>query len=380
MLFTLEALEAKRGDCLMLHYGTAKNPQLIVIDGGPAGVFAGSLRPRLEELKAERSPDDALPINLLMVSHIDEDHINGVLALVKMLTGLKAKKKERPFEIEEVWHNSFEDLTDDHAAASVAAVAAAAAAPSFNARGNQEAAMVLASVNQGRQLRDELVNLGCGVNTGFKTKLVMVRDQEKSRDMPFDPLTLTVIGPHEDRVRALQEEWAKQVQKLGVAQAAAFADKSVFNLSSIIVLAKMGKKTMLLTGDARGDHVLEGLERAGLLKKGKLHVDLLKCPHHGSDRNVATEFFRAVTADNYVISADGKHGNPDTATLQMLSEARGDDEFTLHLTNLTLPEDEDPKRLVKFFAKEKKAGKNYEVVGRKDKALSISVDLGDESL
>jgi len=380
MLFTLEALEAKRGDCLMLHYGTAKDPQLVVIDGGPAGVFASSLRPRLDELKDDRSPDGPLPISLLMVSHIDDDHINGVLELVKMLTRLKAKEKERPYEIEEVWHNSFEDLTDEHAAASVAAVAAAAAAPSFNLRGNHDATMVLASVNQGRQLRDELNNLECGVNSGFKSKLVMVRDQEKSRDVDFDKLTLTVIGPHEDRVRALQEEWAKQVQKLGIAEAAAFADKSVFNLSSIIVLAKMGKKTMLLTGDARGDHVLEGLERAGLLKKGKLHVDLLKCPHHGSDRNVATEFFRAVTADNYVISADGKHGNPDTAMLKMLSEARGEDEYTLYLTNLTLPEDEDPKRLVKFFAKEKKAGKNYEVVGRSGKALSVSIDLGDESL
>ena len=63
-------------------------------------------------------------------------------------------------------------------------------------------------------------------------------------------------------------------------------DKSVFNLSSIVVLADSGGRRMLLTGDARGDHVLDGIEAAGLFKDDRLHVDLLKLPHHGSDRNV----------------------------------------------------------------------------------------------
>jgi len=50
MLFTLEALQAKHGDSLLLHYGKPKAPKLIVIDGGPAGVYKASLRPRLAEL------------------------------------------------------------------------------------------------------------------------------------------------------------------------------------------------------------------------------------------------------------------------------------------------------------------------------------------
>ena len=46
---------------------------------------------------------------------------------------------------------------------------------------------------------------------------------------------------------------------------------------------------MLLTGDVRGDHVVSGLQRANLLPGGKAHVDILKIPHHGSDRTVDTE-------------------------------------------------------------------------------------------
>jgi beta-lactamase superfamily II metal-dependent hydrolase len=155
--------------------------------------------------------------------------------------------------------------------------------------------------------------------------------------------------------------------------AAAFLDESVFNLSSLVVLAEAGGKRMLLTGDARGDHVLKGLTGAGLLKTGTIHVDLLKLPHHGSDRNVETDFFRQITADHYVVSANGKFGNPEVSTLQMISAARGKDKYTVHLTNRE-------KRLEKFFASEKSKGKKYDVVFRDEEELSLWVDLGDDAL
>jgi hypothetical protein len=151
------------------------------------------------------------------------------------------------------------------------------------------------------------------------------------------------LGPRETNVEALNAAWDKEIQRMGLAvdatRAAEYADKSVFNLSSLIVLAEMpgqsGKPSrMLLTGDARGDHIIEGLESAGLMKHGKCHVDLLKLPHHGSDRNVEQAFFEAVTADHYVISSNGdKFDNPDNDTLTWLAASRkGTGHFTLYLT------------------------------------------------
>ncbi len=119
--------------------------------------------------------------------------------------------------------------------------------------------------------------------------------------------------------------------------------------------------------------MLSALKSSGLLKGGKIHVDILKLPHHGSDRNVAPEFFEKITADHYVVSADGKFGNPEVETLQMISDARGSDKFTIHLTN------REP-RLDKFFAGEKKKGKKYDVVFRDPKELSLWVDLGEDPL
>ena len=89
-----------------------------------------------------------------------------------------------------------------------------------------------------------------------------------------------------------------------------------------MLLVEQAGKRLLLTGDARGDDIVEGLREAALLDNGSIHLDLLKLPHHGSDRNVETEFFRQVRADHYVISGNGKHDNPEIATLEMISLAR----------------------------------------------------------
>ena len=109
-------------------------------------------------------------------------------------------------------------------------------------------------------------------------------------------LNFTVVGPMKDDVEALHkkhEKWLKDLEKKGKTppeQAlAAYVDPSVPNLSSLVLLAEADGKTMLLTGDARGDKILEGLELTGLLEQGDdstLHVDLLKVPHHGSANNL----------------------------------------------------------------------------------------------
>ena len=63
-----------------------------------------------------------------------------------------------------------------------------------------------------------------------------------------------------------------------------------------------------------------------------MKVDILKMPHHGSDRNMEKIFLERVVADHYVFSGDGEHGNPERKTFQMLRDARKDENFLIHLT------------------------------------------------
>jgi glyoxylase-like metal-dependent hydrolase (beta-lactamase superfamily II) len=83
MIFSLEVLQAKQGDCLILHFGNPNDPGLIVIDGGPSGVYRNYLNPRLEEIRQSLVEDEPLPIKMVMISHADDDHINGILRMTE---------------------------------------------------------------------------------------------------------------------------------------------------------------------------------------------------------------------------------------------------------------------------------------------------------
>jgi len=374
-MLMLEALRAKHGDALLLHHGTKAKPRLIVIDGGPPGVYPDALKPRLLELRKQQKLADTIPlaIDLLMVSHIDEDHIAGVLELMQKLRDQDGPKS---WKIARVWHNAFDDLLDN-TDASIASPGGGLSPASLDDVLAPEGSLLLASVGQGRTLRKVIDGLHLDGNDPFGGLVQRGHDP-----IEIGAVTLTVVAPDKDRLTALQKDWDKKIKPIlnkeaHRAEVAEFVDGSVYNLSSIVVLVESDGKRILLTGDGRGDHTLDGLEKAQLLKAGKLHVDVLKCPHHGSVRNVAKKYFETITADHYVISADGRFDNPDVATLKLISAARPDDAFTIHLTNPLekFVKPEIGKAVKKFFDDEKAAGRKYKVNIRGAADLSVQVPL-----
>lgn len=348
MIFSLDVRRARKGDCLIVHYGTEDDPGLILIDGGPAQVYHPHLKPRLAEIREARGlgSDDTLPVDLLMVSHIDDDHINGILELTKEMVAAKDAGEPLPLKVRSFWHNTFDDIIGNNPKELVDSVKASFGTASLAGEPDTEgldpdAARVLASVGQGFRLRDDAKKLKLRLNPEFGGKLVKAPQKKSARLDMGKGLKFTIAGPLEAELIALQKEHDEFLKKQGKDKKAkgalaSFTDESAANLSSIVVLAEVGKKRMLLTGDARGDKLLDGLERTGLLKadgKSKMHVDILKMPHHGSDRNVDPIFFQRITADHYVFSGNGEHGNPERETLQMLLDERGDEEdYTIHLT------------------------------------------------
>ena len=353
MIFSLDVRRARKGDCLLLHFGSKDEPGLAIIDGGPTGVYRPHLRPRLEQIKNKRGKtsiaagadgNDSLFVDLLMVSHVDDDHIQGILDLTREML---ASPHAPLLSVLSFWHNSFDDLIGKKAGTAAAQFGAASMTrdPPESVTDDmdddeKEAVVdtfkVLASIEQGQRLRGDAEKLEWPNNPEFGGKLIIAGKKEWD---VAEGLTFTVAGPMQPEIDQLQEmhdKWLEEQKKKqieGGAALAAYADKSVPNLSSIVVLARFGGKSMLLTGDARGDKILEGLEKAGPLKPGKkLHVNVLKVPHHGSSNNVEPDFFERITADHYVFSGNGEHGNPERESLQMLFAARREQPFEIHLT------------------------------------------------
>jgi hypothetical protein len=316
----------------------------MIVDGGPSNVYAPQLKPRLDRIRAARGIAAAgtLPVDVLMVSHIDDDHIRGVLELTGELVIARQEHRPLPLRVRDVWHNSFDDIIGNSPAELLSSITAAfgpaSLEPGADVDGfDPDAADVLSSVPQGVQLRDDARALGLARNRQASGQLIMAKAGIASIDMGKG-LSVLVVGPMKDELLALQrahDDWLRKqgTERRTPAALAAFIDDSVPNLSSLVVLAQCGGRQILLTGDARGDKVLAGLELAGVITPGgRLRVDVLKMPHHGSDRNVAPEFFDRITADHYVFSGNGENGNPERATLEMLLQARGDQAYTVHLT------------------------------------------------
>lgn len=432
MLFTLEPLPADEGDCLLLHYGTVDDPKLIVIDGGPNRVFEDILLPRLQEIS--QSFETPLPIELVMVSHMDSDHIVGVMKLFRRLVReieAGTPPGERTAKVRRLWHNVFNDIVGDNVdvyyrtlTASLQASIGGEPNPevtkklaeAFVARHeldqdeaefNAEAiSAILAGHGEGRSLRTDHETLRgrneiAALNTPFQTpqgKPTLITTGLAATKVDIEGLPIQVFGPMKAEIDALQAEFDAYIQSKGLnveSVLAAYADESAKNLSSIVctILSPDEAHSILLTGDARGDKIIAGLKAANLLAAGgTIHFSVLKVPHHGSDRNVTKDFFKTITADHYVFSGDGKNGNPDRATFEWLAEARGKDaEYAIYLTYPVVEIDKQHKRerlakhkpwdpethsLQAMFAAMEAQGYRFTL----SEGAPVLIDLGDEAV
>jgi hypothetical protein len=380
MLLTLEALQANDGDCLLLHYERNNAaPVRILIDGGSRGIYSNVLRRRIDELRG----GEALDLRMVMVSHIDADHITGLLDLFRDLERAQENGEEPFCTIRTLWYNSFERIHKGKTATVQSAAVSATLGGVVSSGLEGKAAAVVASVRQGNQLRDAAERLAVPINEGAIDPLVRAPDAGVRRIQIAPGLQFSILGPREEQLRRLDEEWRKSKDSNPAnpaAQAADYLNRTVPNLSSIVVLLEASRGPgaaplrVLLTGDAGGDHILESLDATGLGTGGRIHVDLLKVQHHGSNHSTTQDFFERVTADQYVISGNGKHGIPHEDTLKWLSAARRDKPYDVYLTNRD-GDDGLKEMFDSFLAAESAAQPGHRYHFRDSGALSISTTL-----
>lgn len=317
-MFRVHAVQAFFGDCLILEYGSAAAPKYVLIDGGPPDAFEKHLKPAFAGING-----GIRKLELVMLSHVDNDHVVGLLDFF-------AEKPINPVlpEVAEIWHNSFTASIDP---TNVIAPRVAALLATANAAAMTTAVEEVLGISEGARLGGFAATLNIPMNDIMNGKPITV-DAAPDPVEDFGDLTLRVVGPTKRNLAELKKKWDAWKNKVeqGVmtndVEVMANADKSVPNLSSIMVLAEANGRTALLTGDGRSDHLIEGLDQRGLLDEaGMLHVDLLKVAHHGSSRNHTKAFFSRITADKYVISADGTYDNPDYETLVWIVEAADED-------------------------------------------------------
>ena len=85
-MIKLHVVQAEFGDCFILESKSGKDSVNVLIDGGHYQTFEKHLRPTLQKIPSNGKLD------LMVLSHIDNDHIMGLLDL---LAEIKNQKEVR---------------------------------------------------------------------------------------------------------------------------------------------------------------------------------------------------------------------------------------------------------------------------------------------
>jgi hypothetical protein len=366
-MFKIHAVQARFGDSFILEYGTQAKRRFILIDGGPPDTYENDLKAAIDKIVTTRDLD------LVVLSHIDADHVVGLLDFFASIESEVVSGAAPSVRVAGLWHNSFQKTIDTDGGITQRMQVLMSTAGAASVAMPQLAGGAFFGVRDGNRLRIFAKKLKIPLNKGFNDDLVIVETAPAT--MKFDNLTFRVVGPTQANLNALRAAWIKwlkktETQMMADPKSLANSDQSVPNLSSIVLLAECDGKTVLLTGDARSDHTYQGLEAAGLLSNGKLHVDVLKVAHHGSDRNVTKTFFKNVTADLYLISADGTYSNPDYATLTWIVDAAKSDGRAIEI--VVTNETDSTKKLLTTHDP---AAFGYKLTVKSPTANSIAISL-----
>ncbi len=309
-MYNIHMLPASYGDCLLIEYGDEESPTYILIDGGPYYQF--------EEIYStlQREVPKMKEIELLVITHVDTDHIEGVIRLIRSDPSL--------YDVKKVWFNSFEDLNYEE--------------------------------------DDDMLG---GLQGEFLNLLVDHEDLDKNTkpitiNRSMDELVLdggmeiVVVNPSQKRLKGLAKKWEKHVDKYGLDttdEAAIWEmlngdhryeeieddmlgedevedwagitfkeDKSAANRSSIAFLASYEDKTCLFAADATSEDLKTHLEALELLDEfAQLQVDAWKLSHHGSKKSTQAYLTKMIQSTKVLVSSDGKrYHHPDKETIAKL--------------------------------------------------------------
>lgn len=319
--FHIELLPARHGDCLWIEYGDPVRPCRILIDGGPAFAYP-ALRRRIEQL-----PEGDRRIDLLVVTHIDADHIEGAIRLLRdTALGLS---------IGDIWYNAWRQLVPKQKGLAPVDLDYGALQGEY-----------LSALIQARRLPWNKAFDGGPVRAG------------SAGEPPVRVLAggarATILSPTEVELERLRDTWESELEGAGLepdspeeamrrlAEAKRLApppsfglelpdidelagepfncDRAVANGSSIALLLEHEGRRCLLLGDAHPDVVEASIMRLPAAALGpRLAVDVVKIPHHGSRNNVSRSLLERLQCDRFLISSDGSYFNhPDPEAIARL--------------------------------------------------------------
>ncbi len=368
----LTVFRSSMGDALLVSRADQNRNRHILVDGGMIGSFRNYLAPYLHE-KIKKASET---IDLLCVSHIDNDHISGVVALIELLANWRARNyhmskgnnnykpslKHEPPEISHIWHNSFAetyDFSKNYAELKTILGQLSSLTAGRNPKDSNLARIhdKVTGMENGIVLSQLIGNtaLGIPLNEHFNNRPIKCNGSTTSKNVKkIAGFELTIIGPFAKAIKKLKKEWLEWEEDhsekmksifekwdlatrgsknnsltfkevyLGSNSDSEFGERSSVsfpNLASIMFLVESDGKSILMTGDGLSEDIIKGLKVNGKLDSNdQFKVDILKVQHHGAIANIDEDFCKTVKASHYVFCGNGSHTNPELRVVDLIFE------------------------------------------------------------
>jgi len=296
-MIKIKLLPAHNGDSIVVSCITTSGQiQNIFIDTGTANCYKSSLK---KEILALNNNNQA--INLLIITHIDSDHIGG---LIKFVEDIENGRLNRNVEsvIKKYWFNSGKII-----ASHFGSCGDPERLIPVNVHSNSEI-----SVKQGKKLEDFLL-----ASNKWHQSLLLAGQTHAE-----DNITLTILSPDESFLYKLNNAWHSELINTEPVNIAAQSsdykeridtlstkpfihDTGIPNGSSIAFLADFDNKKILLLGDAYPSIIVASLLKLGYSIDNKLQVDCVKISHHGSKHNTNYDLLSLIECKRFLISSNG---------------------------------------------------------------------------
>jgi beta-lactamase superfamily II metal-dependent hydrolase len=314
--FGLRVLKAEHGDCFLISGDFDGQPRNILIDGGPSktyeyGIFPGDLKKLLLDIEQKGEV-----VDLLILTHIDDDHIDGLLRGFKG-DGLLLKLTQK------VWFNSgklifehFNKKVDKSNLVNLQGSNAITGEDSFS------------SVSQGVTFEDVIEKQGI-----WDRRLIIAPDVITEFGIKF-----TILSPTEDKLSKLLTVWKrKSPESLTSKNKSDYdikfddilkndrfeEDQSKSNGSSIAFILEYNNKKLLMLGDAHNKTIVNSLIDLQISENNPLKCEYVKISHHGSKKNTNYDLLNLVDCTNYIFSSNSKiHYLPNKTTIARIAKLK----------------------------------------------------------
>lgn len=314
MCIKIKVFPAANGDSFIISVKDELGIKNIIIDGGKGELCHLMLKNEFKQFE-----DNNQRVNLLIVTHIDDDHIAGIIKLYK-------DKNINTSIIDKVWFNSGTLISSE-----------------LNKDEDEEknrdfpitsdASSRKMSVKQGETLE------GILEETGVWHKELIFSGQFYE----IGGITLRILSPDIKTLQELNNKWESELNKLvkkrlkkkmmasntdyhktinELCSEAFEEDQSLFNKSSIALLLEYKNYRLLMLGDSHPSIIANSLRDLGYSENNKLRVDTMKISHHASKKNTSPELLKIIDCEKFIISSDGsKHGLPNKQSLARIVQS-----------------------------------------------------------